>query len=179
MLLFRFIHPEALLLLPDGAELSVSGAVNIERNLAEAVKGGKMPPLIKQLEAVILSVDFEQRFSQRAQLVQADRAAVYTAACFSVPAQAALKNEFIPVSLDLVLLEPAGGIRAFKDGCDGGLLGPAADQIPAHACPGHRRDRIDDDTFARTCFTGQDVQARAETDIRLFDDGNVFNLQFL
>ena len=40
MLLFRFIHPESLLLLPDGAELADSGAVSIDRNLAEAVEGG-------------------------------------------------------------------------------------------------------------------------------------------
>ena len=50
-------------------------------------------------------------------------------------------------------------------------------RIAVSALTQNGRDRIDDDGFTGTCFTGQHVKSTVKGNVRAFDDRDIFNMQ--
>ena len=76
-----------------------------------------------------------------------------------------------------VLLQPREGRHLGKHRGHQGRLGPSADQLPAGALPQHGADGVNDNGFACTGLTGEDVVARFKADVRRLDQGDIFDMK--
>ena len=60
---------------------------------------------------------------------------------------------------------------------DKGFFRPGADQFPGGPFTQHRTHGVDDDGFARAGLTGEGIEAGMELNVRLLDNGNIFNVK--
>ena len=64
-----------------------------------------------------------------------------------------------------------------KNRADECAIRAGADHVAVGALAQYCGDRVNDNGFARTGLTGQDIEAALEENFRLLNDGNIFNMQ--
>ena len=133
--------------------------------------------LVQQLLAIVLPVDVQQAAAQRFQLAHRHGPSVHPAGALAVAADLPLQKQgAVLLRRDAQRLRDRG-VRAGEHSTDEGLVRAGADQLTAGALAQHGAEGVDDDGFARARLTGQGVEARLEPDVRLLDDGDIFNME--
>ena len=135
--------------------------------------------LIEKLLTVVLAVDIQQLSANSAKLRYSYGTAIGTAGVFTVAADLPLKQE-VPIlvrghagfSQSRQFRRNMGKLRADK-----GLLRPGTDQLPGGPFTQYRTHGVDDNGFARTGLTCEGIEAGMELNVRLLDNGNIFNVK--
>ena len=138
-----------------------------------------MPPLISQLAAVVLTVDIHQKRAKLLELHRADRDAAHAAGALSVRADPALDDQLL-VAVDVILPQKSLGLACHIEACaHQRLVSPAAHQFPTDAITQHGADGVDHDGLTGARLAGQNVEPRVESDVRAFNNGDIFNVKFV
>ena len=176
---FRIIHAHLLEIAQNRAILSIFRGKNFCPALqrAEAIQITQVLPFVHELAAVVLTVDIDQKGGKLFHLRRCDRNAAYAAAAFPVRADPALEDQFV-LFVDLVGAKPIRTVNPFKDRGNRTLLRAAAHQVAAYALAKHSPDGVDDDGFAGTGLASQYIEAFGKANVRPFDNGDIFNMQF-
>ena len=136
-----------------------------------------MALLIEKPQAVILAVDVHQLGGQLPQLRRRNRNAAHPGGGLALRCDFALKDQLTLIG-NVILLQPGQLPVRRENGCDQAAGGALAHQFPAGAVAQHGVDGIDNDGFTCTRLTAEDIQPLVKDDIRPFDHGDVFNMQF-
>ena len=136
-----------------------------------------MVRLIKQLLRIVLAVDVDQIAAQLFQNANRHRLAVDPADVFSIQKNLPLDQKFPAVVWNPVFGKPVILRYAGKQCTDPGGRTARPNHIPVGALTQNGRNCVDHNGFARTGFTGQNVEPAAEPDFRLFNDRNILNMQ--
>ena len=140
-----------------------------------------MELLVQKLGPVVLAVDIQELPANLPELGHGDGPSIGPAGVLAVAGDFPLEQQ-VPVLVrgNAVFLKArqlrrnGGELRA-----DESLSGPGADEVPGGPAPQDGPHGVDDDGFARSGFAGEGVEARAELDVRLLDNRNIFDVQKL
>ena len=129
-------------------------------------------------------MDIDQKVADVAQQRSCDRAAVDPSHRAAIGAHLARQDDFV----GLVAFERVFGQHRGKPGSHGsaetectfdlGPVRPRADDLLRRPVTEQEVDGIDDDRLARAGLTGQDVEARSESEIQAVDDRQVAYAKF-
>ena len=144
---------------------------------AAAVQITQMAGRVQQLLSIVLTVDIQQLTAQLPQLGHRHQPPVYPAHVASVPLDLPLEQHLSIMKSNAVLLQPRQGRHLGEHRRHQSRLGPGADQFPAGALPQYGADGVNDNGFACTGLTGEDVVARFKADVRRLDQGNIFDMK--
>ncbi len=150
--------------------------------LLQSRKGIEQPAMgcgINQRALVMLAVNFNQRGADRFQGLHADGLVV------DEGAGAAVRELHAPQDHLAGILQPVGredshcrmALRHVEGGRHLALLRTVADEAGIAAAAKRQRERIEQDGFARTGFTGQDREAFGKFDIEPLDQDDVADRQ--
>ncbi|MPM72760.1 hypothetical protein SDC9_119736 [bioreactor metagenome] len=181
--LFRLVHPKGVHLAAQLRHRAIGGAVFPQRALQspKGIQIRAVPLLVQKLLPVVLAVDIQKLPAKHPQLRYRHRPSVDPAEVFSVCVQLPLENQKALLVHRPAALGKAGKVRLHSgklrtDHCP---LAAGANQVPGGSAPQHRAQSVNDNGFSRAGFSGEGVEARAEMNVRLLDDCNVFNVQQL
>ena len=132
---------------------------------------------VKQLLRVVLAVDADKQCAQLFEHRHRDWLSIYAADIFSIGENVTLHQKLVGVIVNLVLCKPVRPGRRRKDGADAGAAAAGADDVAVGPLAKNGGNGVNDDGFARAGFTGEDVEACVKTDVSLFNDGNIFNVE--
>ena len=132
---------------------------------------------VKELLRIVLAVDVDEPSPQLFKRRHTHRPPVYAADIFPVRVNFTLHLQFLRVKFHLILGKPAAFRNLRKNRAHKRAASTGPDDVSVRALAQNGRDRVNDDGFTGTCFTGQNVEAALEENFRLLDDGDIFNMQ--
>ena len=161
-------------LAPLAVNLLVGAAPGKE--VAGPIEDVDMPLRFQKMLVLVLAVYVHKPPRDLFQHVQSYGIAVEIGARFSGPVHEAPDHQ----SFVLFKLEPAQDLFDFargeiEEGLDGSLFGPGADHFDRSLASEDQADGIHQDGFSRPRFSGQGVQTRAEFNLQLVDDREIFD----
>ena len=133
--------------------------------------------LVQKLLAVVLPMDVQQAAAQRLQLAHRYRPSPHAADALTVTVDLPLQQQGAVLLRCHALLLRDGGVHTGEHRADKRLVRAGADEFAACPLAQHRAEGIDDNGFARAGLAGQRVEACLEPDVRLLDDGDIFNVE--
>ena len=173
----RFVHLQGLHPAPQGNKCLIFGAVILQQHLraAETVQVDLMLFFIQKLLSVMLAMDIQQTVAQRAKLCHCHRPAVDTADILAVGMDFTLQKQLLFRFNAQIVANPRLYIR--KAGADKRFLSAGADQVAGSTLAQHGAQRVDHDRLTGACFTGKGIKTGFENNIRLLNDGNIFDVK--
>ena len=133
--------------------------------------------LVKQLLRIVLAVNINQLNAQLFQQRHGDGAAIDPADIFTVQPNFPLNQQFLRLIFHLIFCKPIQRADAGKYRADKGFLAAGTNHVPVGPLAQNGTDGIDDNGFTSAGLAGQHIKSRVKSDIRLFNDGNIFNMQ--
>ena len=133
--------------------------------------------LIEQLLGIVLAVDVNQLNTQLSQQRHCNRTAIDPADIFTIQPDFSLNQQFLRLILHLIFCKPIQRADTGKHGTDKGLVTAGTNHVPVGPFAQNGADGVDDNGFTGTGLAGKHVKSRIKGNIRLFNDGNIFNMQ--
>ncbi len=127
----------------------------------------------------VLAVDVHEAFAHGGQERGRGDGAVQVDAASARLRHPAAHDEFVALDLHSRFFEqaarrrPARRVGQREDRFDDGLFGVGAHEVAPRACSQREGQSVEDDGLARSRLSREDVQAGAEGDLQIVDDGEV------
>ena len=177
--LFALVHGEAVFFLPQRDYLLVGPFIGLPRRgvLGKQVQIRKVLRLVKELLRVVLAVDVDQLSAQLFEDGHGDGPSVDAADVFAVAIDLPLHQKLARLIVHTVFLEPRKLRHIGEHGADESAVRPGANDVPVRPLAQDGRDGVDHDRFTGAGLAGQDVEAPVKGDLRLLDDGDIFDVE--
>ena len=179
MLFFCLVCEKLFSFLPQFTQNAKAFPVLAQVKIRIAVQRCKVIPFIQQLNPLILAMNLQKQIAQFTHLSNTDRKSVNPAAALSVRSNPALQNNHILIRIHVVRKKP------FSYGCG---VKFCSNNSPFRPCPykfttdtrsGCCGNRVNNNAFAGSGFTGQYIKPMFKADICARNNRNIFNSQFM